>query len=227
VPPESDPAARARPAVDVGCDDGVVTTPYGSWDKDPGWRGVSNAVLWVLSPKVRARLVERPTDGLVMLRQIFVGSCLALVVIGAIVPLIVGGVDTAERDRSRLPIFIIVFAVGNGALIFSNIFTRSRRLDCSSDAALAASYRSRFFTRMAFAETPALCGFVSSFVVGEFWPYFLGVVFTIIGFARVAPTVAVLHRDEQELLADGCERSLVRALRQGAPTDERSGEGGI
>ena len=85
-------------------------------------------------------------------------------------------------------------------------------VDCSSDDALVASFRTRFVVRIAIAESAALVGFASFLATGEPWHYPLGAAFTAIGLARVAPTDANLARLEERLRLDGCPVSLVDVL---------------
>ena len=89
-----------------------------------------------------------------------------------------------------------------------------RPLDCSTDEKLAGSYRTRFFLRIAFAETVALFGFVFAFIGAARWIYYLGAAFSLIRFWTVAaPTRSALARDQETLNAAGCSRLLVAALR--------------
>ena len=87
-----------------------------------------------------------------------------------------------------------------------------RPLDCSTPAALAGSYRTRFFVRLALGEASALIGFVALFVVDSPVPYFVGAVFTAIAFARLAPTRAHLAADQAALRRRGCNLDLVATL---------------
>jgi hypothetical protein len=95
------------------------------------------------------------------------------------------------------------------------LFVRLMRkpLDCRSDASLAGSYRTLFFLRVAFSQMCSLVGFVAFFLTENPAMYPLGVVFSAAGYATFAPTAARLERDQQDLHAAGCARSLVHALR--------------
>ena len=93
-----------------------------------------------------------------------------------------------------------------------------RPLDCASANALAGSYRTRFFLRVAFAESVALFGFAFAFVGGAAWIYFLGAAFALIRFwTGIAPTRSALANDQHILNEWGCELSLVASLRGIAP----------
>ena len=87
-----------------------------------------------------------------------------------------------------------------------------RPLVCTDDVSLAGSYRTRFFLRIAFAETAALFGFVGFFIASVWWVYPAGAGIAFIGFARAAPTRTRLRRDQERLSEQGCFRSLVAAL---------------
>jgi len=78
-----------------------------------------------------------------------------------------------------------------------------RPLDCSDDPSLAASYRTRFFLRLAFSETIALLGFVGFILTGRWWVYPVGAVFTAVGYARLAPSASNLSRDQDHLVVRG------------------------
>jgi hypothetical protein len=85
---------------------------------------------------------------------------------------------------------------------------------------LAGSYRTRFFQRIAFAQSVALFGFVFAFIGAPFWVYYLGAAFTLACFWIVAaPTRTALANDQRELDARGCVLSLVAALLR-TPTDD-------
>ena len=85
-------------------------------------------------------------------------------------------------------------------------------LDCSDDRRLAESYRTRFFLRIAFAESAALFGFVGFFTASEWWVYPGGVAIAFAWFARAAPTRTRLQQDQEHLSEQGCFRALVPAL---------------
>ncbi|MDZ7673907.1 MAG: hypothetical protein U5K30_02395 [Acidimicrobiales bacterium] len=85
-------------------------------------------------------------------------------------------------------------------------------LDCSSRDALIDAYRTRFFLRMAFAESAALVGFVGFFLAGQWWLYPFGALFAAVGFIRLAPTRGNVARDQESLNLAGCGLDLVNVL---------------
>src|SRR5262249_49114381 len=94
--------------------------------------------------------------------------------------------------------------------------TVERPLNCSTPTALAFGYRTRFFLRMAFAQSVALFGFVFAFTAAPSWIYYVGAAFALYRiWVTAAPTRAALARDQQRLSESGCRLSLVRALRTG------------
>ena len=180
--------------------------------EDPGWGSPWKMLLMLLPGG--ARLAARSaTDGLQLLRMLFVSFSSAIVLF-AVVLLLMGG-GRVEDGPSPGPWGLGLAAYGMAALAATRLIERP--LVCDSDMALANSYRTRFFLRLAFSESVALFGFVLTLVMGPVWLYFLGAAFTAVGFARLAPTRANLERDQETLQAAGCGRSLVDALRGNPP----------
>jgi hypothetical protein len=131
----------------------------------------------------------------------------------AILALGVVGLLTGGASTQPVGVWIAFLAVVSVVcLLASEVFGR-RPLDCSDLAALAASYRSRFFLRTAFSEAIALFAFVATLIVGQWWIYWLFVPFTLFGFGQNAPTTGRVRAEQERLRLAGCELSLVRALR--------------
>ena len=133
---------------------------------------------------------------------------LSIVLFGAVLPFM-------QLRGGRLVPFLavlVVLAVATTALERK----AERPLDCSSLTSLASSYRTRFFLRVAFAETVALFGFVFAFIGGTIWIYYAGAAFTLIRFwTAIAPTRSALAQDQAQLSVEGCTLSLMAALRSG------------
>ena len=194
---------------------------FGAGDDDPGWRGAWRGVFWVLVPQFAIRRGRRDANVLSALRLVFVSFTVrdrALRCRGAV------PVDRHCRQRHAVR--------GNSdrrrlrrALVSQRVFERP--LDCTSDASLAASYRTRFFVLVACAESSALAGFALAFVAGALWLYYLGAAFAVVGFAHAAPTVRQVRRDQERLGDQGCRRSLVQHALLGSVslTMPRSGRG--
>ncbi|MCB1002621.1 MAG: hypothetical protein KDB35_00385 [Acidimicrobiales bacterium] len=188
-------------------------------DDDPGWGLSLRTLVMILVPGGMAaeqrRADARGADGLVLLRQLCVAFLVSLGLFGVVLAFIYAG--PLEDPMAFAP--WLVLAVGVGGLV--GVPFVERPLDCASDASLAATYRTRFFLRVAAAQAPALFGFVGFFLTA-WWLYPLGLAFALVGFARLAPTVRHLAADQEVLLASGCNRDLVHALRHPAG----SGPGG-
>jgi hypothetical protein len=141
------------------------------------------------------------------LRLTFFAYCGGVVLIGGV------GAFVAATDDPALGVgmaAVIVVAVGLGSLVLSSVIPAT--LDSSSAERLAATYKTRFFVRMAIAEAVALVGFVLMFMTGSVVPFLAALPFTAIGFARVAPTDANLQRDQDALNATGTMSDLRTAL---------------
>jgi F0F1-type ATP synthase membrane subunit c/vacuolar-type H+-ATPase subunit K len=147
------------------------------------------------------------TAPIVALRHVFLSFTLALGLVSVVVVLLGDMVDGDEPVELSIG---VVTVVGLASLIAGRRIRRS--LDCTSDASLVTSYRSRFFLRLALAEAVTMLAFVLGIAVGPWWVYFVGLAFTAIGFARLAPTRRNLERDDAELAAHGCHRSIARLL---------------
>jgi hypothetical protein len=182
---------------------------------DPGWRPALRYALVTLVPGWRLWLHRRSgrSDGLVLLRGILLSFATALLLIGVVVAVL----DSAEEfggTVSETLASVIVAVIGLVSLATARL---ERPLHCDDDARLAKSYTQRFFLRLASAEGVALAGFVAFVLTGSGWMYPLGVLFTAIGFALLAPTTRHLQEDEERLRDCGCARSLVEALRRNPP----------
>jgi len=149
------------------------------------------------------------TDGLVVLRSLFLSFATAIVLIAGVV-LLIGDVTTGTV-RTALGIGIVLVMAG---VSFAVQAVALRALDGSSDEALGNSYRTRFFLRIALSEAIALVGFVVGLMVGPWWAYFPAAVLSLASLSRVAPTRASLASDQDALSLAGCNRPLVDALRR-------------
>ncbi len=183
--------------------------------RDPGWRSALRYSLYSLVPgwSLRFRRRSGDSDGLVLLRGIFLSFTTALLLVGVVV-VVLESADGLGGTVSDTPATVGVALIGLASLAGSRL---ERPLPCEDDAGLARSYTQRFFLRLASAEAAALAGFVAFVLTGSGWMYPLGGLFTAIGFAQVAPTTRHLGEDEERLRASGCARSLVDAVRRNPP----------
>jgi hypothetical protein len=182
-------------------------------DEDPGWH-LSPRTLLFLVPGF-AHVVRRDRrstvtrDGLTLIREVWLIFTVSMLLFGVVVVLATGGTPT--RPAAGWVAAVAVAAVL--CLMTAEMFGR-RPLDCSDLASLAASYRTRFFLRMALSEAIALFAFAATFIVDQWWIYWLFLPFTLYGFRRNAPTTRHLSVDQERLQLAGCNLSLVLALRE-------------
>ena len=179
------------------------------WSQDPGWRPSWQTLLLTM-PYVRLVYRRRSHgDQLIDLRNVWASFPLTLVAFGVVLPL------------------ILPFHTGSGAIFWllgialltvltTIVVTRIvRPLPCDSDAKLAAGFKTRMFLRG--SRTPIRLrssgswrrsspGVVGSITSASSWRRRVS--------SAPRPTRAALTREQDELNARGCGRSLVAALRQ-------------
>jgi hypothetical protein len=177
---------------------------------DPGWKPLLRRPVWVI-PQLVSRV---GLDGLLQVRALFLSFCWALVLMGIVVPLVFAG---SSPPPARV---LGTVLVAGGAILSLGgpmIAERFRPLRCGSPRDVAAAWRTRFFLRLAFAESAALVGFVTVTLASEIFWYYAALPVTAIGFFRSAPTKRNLGRDHQHLRKIGCPVPLVSALRSNPP----------
>lgn len=187
-----------------------MTSPIQGSD-DPGWRGALIGLVGL--PFLMMSMRREPTgpDGLVGLRGVLCSFISALLLFLVVLLFVMSGAE----QTGDAPLWAgITVAVG----VFGQVAGRvlERPLVGTTAPEVASSYRQRFFLRLAFAETPALIGFVGVFISGAIWVYVVGLACAAVGFARLAPTRRHLEHDAEQLRADGSPVDLLAALR--APT---------
>lgn len=170
--------------------------------EDPGWR--------------RRTDPDRP-DGLVALRQLFLAVVVGLVTVGVAVALLAS--RRARPDGWSWAALAAVVAVGGLSLAAVRWLPVS--LDGADELALARSWRSRFFARLAASMTAALAGFVAFTATGVAALYPVGLVFAAVGLAVSGPLRANLIRDQERLARSGCPIPLIPALRRPVTPETR------
>jgi hypothetical protein len=175
-------------------------------EEDPGWPVDARTLWMLLVPGLLQRRIRRQggLGGLGQVRMAFVAFCNAIWLFGFVL------LFTAPLTGGGEAAFVFVAVVALLAVVDYAVVGRLERpLVCD---ALVASYRTRFFVRIASAEAIALIGFAGSFAFRAAWVYYPCALLTAFGFARAAPTRAALQRDQQQLTGQGCGKSLVAAL---------------
>lgn len=175
---------------------------------DPGWRRSLLALIPGYGLVLSLRGGGTRTDGLVMLRSVFVSFTGAIVMFAVVLVFLfpLGPVEAAGAMPS------VVVGYGVISLGLARALGR-HRLDCASETALASTYRSRFFLRIAVAEAAALLGFTGAFIQERLWIYLVGAAFALVGFALTAPSAGNLRKEQDALNRAGCSLSLAATLR--------------
>jgi hypothetical protein len=187
---------------------------------DPGWRAAiglsTKGVLLPWTAPARGRSWGSG-DGLVMVRALYASFVQAVLMIGVVV-IILDRYGRVPDQGEPLPVAGLVLAGGILAQLVGAVVEKP--LDASDPGALAASYRKRFFLRLAFAESAALLGFAGFILTGAPVVYFIGLAVTLVGLARAAPTRARLAADEYRLAPAGDTIGIGAALsgRKGPPS---------
>lgn len=175
------------------------------WSEDPGWR-----LDWrLLVPWLNLRYVRAASaDPLVGLRSMFIAFVVGFALFGVVI-----GYATPFAEGASAGYWVLAAAaVALGVLVVEPRLEPP--LSCESEPALSVSYRRRFFLRISTAQAPVLIGFVGAFVDRSGWIYYACLVASVPALLRAAPTRSALQREQDELTARGCERSLVAALRR-------------
>ncbi|MEO5723629.1 MAG: hypothetical protein ABIQ39_01515 [Ilumatobacteraceae bacterium] len=179
-------------------------------DDDPGWK-----IRWSLLPAglmPHLYFMRRSVSGtheLITIRSLFVGYCLALTAVGG-VRAVLGDFDKPQHTQLAVVTSVVI---GLALVVFQHLLPL--RLNCSSAAALRATYRSRFFLRAAIVNIAAIIAFVVSLQLGAWWTYFVGFGCALVGLADLAPTKHRVVAEQDRLVREGCSLSLIAALRAG------------
>ena len=140
--------------------------------------------------------------------------------IGAAVVVLTATTTVNTHPLGAVDVAIGVIVCGVLSLVAPRLIEKP--LDCSENRLLAGTYRTRFFLRLAFADTAALVGFVGFITSDNGWMYPIGVTFAAIGFYRLAPSKSNLAKDQRALSDASCSRSLVAALSRRPPPSTES-----
>jgi hypothetical protein len=178
--------------------------------EDPGWWPSLRGLWWYAIPFVgsvmRVRARRGGTNGLIVLRRMFLGLIvplfLFLVALSFIEPWDGG-------DERWVPWAVLIIGIVSLAWVAR---IRRRRLSTTSLEALARSYRALFFIGLGVAEGAALWGFAGVFLGGSLWIYLVGLAFALVGLWMIAPTRLDIERRQSEITAAGSPLSLLDAL---------------
>jgi hypothetical protein len=184
-------------------------------DDDPGWSFSPRMLLWLVPGYLQLAFRSKGgkvSDGLEATRQVWMSFTGSLLLFGVVI------LQVVKEPATGSPVpWIAGLAVAAIASLSAAEYFGRRPLDCTDQATLAASYRTRFFLRTAFSQSVALYAFTATFIVERWWIYWLFLPFALFGLWRNAPTRFHLEADQQRLRLNGCQHSLVRALRGPPP----------
>jgi O-antigen/teichoic acid export membrane protein len=178
--------------------------------EDPGWWPSLRGLWWYALPIVgsvmRVRARRRETNGLIVLRSVFLGLIVPLLLFVVMLSFIEpwdGG------DEGWVPWVVVVIGIASLAGLAG---IRRRPLPTTSPEALARLYRAWFFIGVGVASAAALWGFVGVFLGGSLWIYLVGLAFGLIGLWMIAPTRSDIERRQREITAAGSPLSLLDAI---------------
>lgn len=184
-----------------------MNVDQGTVGTDPGWGSAWRTALRLYNP-FRSKKKPLAGDRLTAIRGTFLAFGVALVAIGAVVPMIVCSChDGGSRG------FVALVVVYGAAAVSGVEWLGRRPLACGSDTELASAYVSRILLQMSIAQSAALMGFVAVTFTDMWTVYLIGFAFAAIAMTRLAPTAANLRREQEKLGAAGCGLSLLAALR--------------
>jgi hypothetical protein len=178
--------------------------------EDPGWwpslRGLWRHWIALVGSVMRLRARPVETNGLVLLRSVFLVLVAALLLF--VVPLsFIGPWDGG--DERWVPWAVVAIGIISLAWVAR---IRRRPLPTISPEALARHCRALFFIGVSAAADAALLGFVGVFLGGSLWIYLVGLAFGLIGLWMIAPTRSDIERRQREITAAGSSLSLLDAL---------------
>jgi len=171
---------------------------------DPGWRHALKNAVWPYSMPFRSR--AKSANQLIAARMIYVGIGIALLLFAFVISQILPSTRWF-KGSNRAWFLVIVVAIGIVCLLrIARI--RGKPLDVSSSQRLVDSYRAMFFIGLGYAQAPALSGFVGAFVMDNLWIYLIGLVFSMIAMALIAPSKREIARRQAQIAAQGSSLSL-------------------
>jgi hypothetical protein len=178
--------------------DDSATQPY----DDPGWFPGANRS----ASGPSGGTGPSGTDGLVILRILFLSLLAAPFFILAILTFVIDEVGSPEP----------LLGTGIAGLALAGVaaaaWASRRPLDITSAESLAQSYRTSFFLGFALNETPLLIGFAFCYIEEAMWPYLVAFPIYLVGMWLLAPRRRNLERRQEQIYRQGSMLSLGRAI---------------
>ncbi|MFN2545674.1 MAG: hypothetical protein ABR600_14045 [Actinomycetota bacterium] len=174
--------------------------------EDPGWRPILKGLGFAFIPYVGHTLARRSGGNLLEnARTLFTSFVVTPLVIAIPLAFVTSGDE--KHGATAWALGVTAFGLVN---LVAVQWVRKRPLVKDSPDSLAQSYVQNMILGIAFAEAPALLGFVGATVTGAIWVYPIGAVIALIGMLLVAPTRWDIERRQSELR--GSSLLLGRAL---------------
>lgn len=198
VTPASSAGLGSSKEDDMSGQDEMESQPY----EDPGW--VPAFKRMGIGGLRGTKGVE--VDGVVDTRLLFLSLLVAALLILYVLTFIIEPVGVPDPALGSV---VVVFGIAG---VTAAAWTANRKLNISSAAALAGSYRTNFFLGFALNEAPLLMSVVYCFIREELWPYLIALPLYLIGMALIAPSRRNLERRQEQVHRQGSTLSLGRAL---------------
>lgn len=181
---------------------------------DPGWGQAVAKLPTALLPTRGMRMAVGSTDGLTVMRVLWLAFTAAMVLLGVVVALIDAFVPGGGVDGR-----IVVAAVLGFGVLAQLVATRvAGEVAGATPAAVRASAQRVFFVRVALAEPAGLLGFLGFVLSGNVAVYVAGAAVAMVGLVAVAPTRSWIERGQGRLADRGSDVDLLAALVGGGIT---------
>jgi hypothetical protein len=182
---------------------------------DPGWRTVWSPLWLVPIPFLSTALQRRrAVDGITRLRSLYLR--MVTVPFLLLVPLLVIWDRALPQRNPWVPAAVAVVGLVD---VVALSWVRRRPLPnpkpkqaFEPEQALAGAYFATMMIGISVGNVPQLLGFVGFFTTDRLWSYLIGMGFSFVCWALVAPTKADIERRQLELAERGSTLSLGVAL---------------
>ena len=175
--------------------------------RDPGWRPALTPLL--LLPWGGASMVNRrnpSSSTLTRVRTVYLRGLVTLVYLCLIRGL------WLEPQGSNAAWWWPLQLVYSVASLIAVAWARRRPLDTNEESTLRTSFVASFMLSYALSLSPALMGFVGTFIIGSLLPLLVGAALSVVAFGLNAPTSASVMRRHEDIQRSGSTLSLIDAL---------------
>ncbi|MEQ8841708.1 MAG: hypothetical protein RIB98_12070 [Acidimicrobiales bacterium] len=183
-------------------------------NSDPGWGDALKRVPAALVPTRGMRMAAGGTNGLTIMRLVWITFVASMLLIGVAVFAIDRALPGGGADGRVVA--MVVAGLGVFAQVAAIRFVPA--ITGTTMPAVRATAQRAFFLRIAFAEPAALLGFLGFVLSGNAAVYVVGFVVGMAGMADAAPTASWIADGQKELQASGSDVELLAALVSGGIT---------